>query len=148
MWTTEYLKKKKKGTFILSKLASILSWCTVRRAWAMLLELCIFDDIAVCGQLCSNLEQGKNCAHRICMIRDADAVTRLTFSQGKPTKPQWSQIYSNDSWHRHVPVALKQAQRTGCPGFIPSQQTHCIPWFSPGFEYLGVGITLLTRNFI
>lgn len=40
-------------------LASTLNWCTVRRAWAMLLELCIFDDIAVFGQLCSNLEQGK-----------------------------------------------------------------------------------------
>lgn len=72
-------------------LASTLSWCTVRRAWAMLLELCIFDDIAVFGQLCSNLEQGKKekkRAHRICMFRDVNAETRLAFSPGKPTKPR------------------------------------------------------------
>lgn len=32
-------------TFILSMLASILSCCTVRRAWLMLLELWVFEDI-------------------------------------------------------------------------------------------------------
>ena len=48
-----------KHTLILSMLASILSCCTVRLAWAMLLELCIFDDIALFGQLCSNLCEKK-----------------------------------------------------------------------------------------
>lgn len=34
-------------TFILSMQASLLSCCTTRLACAMLLELCIFDDITV-----------------------------------------------------------------------------------------------------
>lgn len=34
-------------TFILSRLVSILSCCTVRRAWLMLLELCAFKDMSV-----------------------------------------------------------------------------------------------------
>ena len=39
------------GTLILSMLASILSCCTVLRAWAMLLALGVFEDILGNGTL-------------------------------------------------------------------------------------------------
>lgn len=66
--------------------ASLLSCCTVRLAWAILLELCIFDDMAHLGELCLNLESREEILKLITLITDMDVMLLvLVFAQMKQT---------------------------------------------------------------